>query len=138
LVPDDEGWESTHFKAALDASEGERWSDFGRTGERWWTTQWRHLQRLGELFGWGADGTVVELIAEALGVPLHLALEAHAKFDCGGFRNRGRALVQLLDAIRNAGVVILRRLMHAGYLANWCGRAFYADPRWGLRAMVPF
>jgi hypothetical protein len=138
LVPGDEGWESTYFSAALDAAKGERWSDFGRTGCGWWTTQWRHLRRLGELFGLGSGGTVAELVAEAVGVPLHLALEARATFGAGGFRSRGRALVQILDAMREVGTSVLKRLMRAGYVASWCGRAFYADPRWGLRPMVPF
>jgi hypothetical protein len=129
--------EATAFKAALDAAEGERWSDFG--GLRgWWSTQWRHIARLGELFGLSTTTRVSELVAKALGVDLHLHIEARAAFSSGGFRYRGRAVVGVLEAVRAAGGDVLRRHLRAGHSSGCFGRSFRADPRRGLVPVVPF
>jgi hypothetical protein len=135
LVPRHERWEATIFEAALDAADGERWSDTGGQGGRW-TTQWRHIARLGELLGLDADGRIAEIVAKALRVDLHVHAKAREKFCSGGFRNRGRAVVQVLEAALAAGAGMLWRLLRAGYMAGLCGRGFWANPRWGLKPMV--
>jgi len=139
LVPRHQRWEATIFEAALDAGEGEgeRWSDTGQQGG-WWSTQWRHLRRIGELFGLGGDGRLGERVAQLLRVDLHVHLEAREAFGAGGFRRRGRAVRQVLVAVRDAGGDVLRRLLRAGYAASLWGRGFWADPRWGLRPVMVF
>lgn len=137
LVPRQKRCETTFFEAALDAADGERWSDSGGQGG-WWTTQWRHIARLGELLGLGADGRVGERAAQALEVDLHLHIEAREAFGTGGFRRRGRAVVQVLEATRLVAGDVLRRLLRAGFETGFCGRSFWADPLWGLWPVVPF
>ena len=135
LVPRHQRWEATIFEAALDASEGERWSDTGQLGG-WWSTQWRHLGRLGELLGLGGGDRLGERVAQQLGVDLHVHLEARGAYDARGFQRRGRAVRKVLEAVRVAGSDVLRRLLRAGYEAGLFGRGFWADPRWGLRPVV--
>ena len=135
LVPRHQRWAATIFEAVLDASEGERWSDTGQQGG-WWSTQWRHLERLGELLGLGGGDRVGERVAQVLGVALHVHIEARTAFGIGGFHRRGRAVRKVLKAVRDAGGDVLRRLLRAGYAAGQWGRGFWADPRWGLRPVV--
>ncbi len=69
---------------------------------------------------------------------LHVHTRAREEFGAGGFRKCGRAVAEVLAAAVAAAGGVLRRLLHAGRVASWCGRAFWADPRRGLRPLVPF
>lgn len=137
LVPREERWDSTQFEAALDATEGERWSDVGDRGG-WWSTQWRHLLLLGALLGLVGDGRVGEKAAQALGVDLHLYVEAREAFALGGFRRRRGAIVEVLEAVRRAGGDVLRRLLRAGMVTGQLGRSFWSDARFGVVPVMTF
>lgn len=137
LAPRVGRWVATIFEAALDAAQGERWSDWG-DGGGWWSTQWRHLERLGVLLGLGVDDRVGERVARVLGVDLHVHIEAREAFGAGGFRRRGRALVRVLEAVLGAGSDVLRRLLRAGCATGFCGRSFWSDPRRGLSPVASF
>lgn len=137
LVPEQERWEATVFEAALDAAEGERWSDIGAKGG-WWSTQWRHLVRLGVLLGLSVGEREGEQAGRALGVDLHVLVGGREGFRAGGYRRRGRAVLAVLEAVRGAGGDVLRRLLHAGRVTGLWGRGFFVDPRWGLRPAAAF
>jgi hypothetical protein len=137
LVPRQGRWEATIFEAALDASEGERWSDVGEQCG-WWSTQWRRLLRLGTLLGLVGDERSGEEAAQALGVDLHVHVEAREAFGLGGFRRRGGAIVKVLEAVRSAGADVRRRLLWAGFVTEWCGRCFFSDARFGVKPVGTF
>lgn len=137
LVPKQESWQATVFEAALDAAEGERWSDIGAEGG-WWSTQWRHLVRLGVILGLSADEREGELAARALGVDLHVHVAGREAFGAGGYRRRGQGVAAVLAAVRHAGGDALRRLLHAGWVTGMWGRGFFVGCRWGLRPPAAF
>ena len=135
LVPRQDRWEATMFEAALDAAEGERWSDVGDQGG-WWSTQRRHIARLGVLLGLAGDDRAGEEAAQALKVDLHVLFGARKAFGSKGFRHSGGAIVEVLDALLRAGSDVLRRLLRVGVVTGFCGRCFWSDARWGLRPVA--
>jgi hypothetical protein len=137
LVPRGQRWEETMFEAAIDAAKGERQSDIGEQGS-WWSTQWRHILRLGLLLGLVGDDRVGQEAAQGLGIDLHLHLGARVAFGKGGFRRRGGAITKVLEAVRSAGADRLRRLLRTGFLTGFCGRCFWSDPRFGLTPVGAF
>jgi hypothetical protein len=152
VVPREEPWSQTVFDAALEAGAGKRWSDF-RAGILWWPTQWRRIGRAAELLGLCADGRTAERMAHELDVDLHVHAAAREAYGGGGFRQRGRAVEQVLDAVREAVRkkarllrvdvqrelrLLLQRLLRAGSTAGFCGLGYWADPRSGLRPVTAF
>lgn len=130
--------EETVFTAAIEAADGsERWSEIGNDG-RWWSTQWRQIRRAGELLGLGGDGQQGERAAMHLGIPLHVHLEARRQYGHQSFRQRGRAVVNTVQAVIAAGIGRLWRLLRAGYAAGCLGRSFYAAPERSLIAVTSF
>jgi len=136
LVPKQDSWRGTLFEAAVEAAADERWSDIGEEGE-WWSTQWRHIERAGELLGLSSPEKLAEQVAMHLDVDLHLHERARRQYREGGFRQRGNAVMMIVrPAARGEGRT--RRLLRAGFATEWCGRSFYADPRRGLQSIASF
>jgi hypothetical protein len=138
LVVEDEANEQTIFTAAKEAAAGgERWSEIGNEG-RWWSTQWRQIRRCGELLGLECEGLEGERVAMNLGISLHEHVESRSRYAHSSFRERGRAVMQVLTAAIAAGVGLLWRLLKAGYPAGCLGRSFYADAQQRLIAVTLF
>lgn len=125
------------FEPALDAAEGDRWSDCGAEGGLW-STQWRHIARLGVLVGLAGDSRDGEQAAQALGVDLHVHVGAREDFARSGFQGRGGAIMAVLTAVRDASADVLRRLLRAGAVTGYCGRCFWSDARFGVRPVGAF
>lgn len=131
------------LKAARDAAEPAvpRWPDcpewpgfFG-----WASTQWRHLGRLGRWLGLtAATALEAQRFATALQVPLHEHAKARERYQQGGYRRRGQAIMGVLEALAAAGQRFLTSLMRAVHLSGLYGRAFFANEHGRLRPAVPF
>ena len=137
LVPQQSRWDATVFQAAVDAEEGERWSEIGGS-EAWWPTQWRQIGWAGEVLGLRSSAEVGERVSRELGLSLHEHRDARSAFAQGGFRERGRVVMRVLRATVQAGGDVLRRLLRAGHLVGLFGRAFRWNTRGGLMPMVTF
>ena len=99
---------------AGEAAIGVAWCRASAGGSpRWWPTQTRLLRRLGWAVGAFA-GTARDMVAVAVGLPLRLLA---AVTDAVGFRARGRALTDVLEALGGD----LDRLLLAGALAGCWG-----------------
>lgn len=120
-------------EVAADAAAGLAWQRAAPGGtDRWWPTQNRLLERLFRAVAGCGDHRDREAIAVATGASLTL-LTAAQRAD--GYRSRGRAALQIIDAL---GPDPLERLLLAGFLTAAWGPAF----RWQaaperLIAIVP-
>lgn len=138
LIVEDEDDEQTVFTAAKEASAGaERWSETGDEG-RWWSTQWRQIRRCGELLALECEVAKGERVSMHLGISLHEHVEARSRYGHSSFRERGRAVMQVVGAAIGAGVGLLWRLLKAGYESGCLGRSFYADAQQRLIAVMLF
>ena len=106
-------------EVAADAAAGDAWPRTAPGGsERWWPTQIRLVERLFHAVGGGADHRDREAIAVATGASLTL-LTAAQRAD--GFRARGQAALDILDALRTEP---LEKLLLMGFLTGAWGPAF--------------
>lgn len=138
LVVEDEADEQTIFTAAKEASAGvKRWSETGDEG-RWWSTQWRQIRRCGELLCLECEEPKGERVSMHLGISLHEHVEARSRYGHSSFRERGRAVMQVVAAAIAAGLGLLWRLLKAGYESGFLGRSFYADAQQRLIAVSLF
>ena len=100
--------------AARDAAVGVAWCRASAGGSaRWWATQGRLLRRLCWAVG-ALAGSARDLVAVAVGLPLHLLVRVAQAV---GFRARGRALGDVLDAFGAE----LDRVLLAGFLSGCWG-----------------
>lgn len=118
-------------EVVADAAAGQAWRRAAPGGcDRWWSTQIRVVERLFHAVGGRPDHH--EAIAVATGASLTLLMGVQR---AGGYRSRGRAALQIIDAL---GHDPLERLLLAGFLTAAWGPAF----RWQtaperLVAIVP-
>ena len=106
---------------AREAASGVAWARESAGGSpRWWPTQTRLLLRLGWAVGAYA-GPARDLVAVAVGLPLRLLARVA---DAVGFRARGRALTDVLEALGSD----LDRLLLAGALAGCWGAPWRWQP----------
>ena len=73
-----------------------------------------------------------------LGISLHEHVEARGRYGHSSFRERGRAVMQVVAAAISAGLGLLWRLLKAGYESACLGRSFYADAQQRLIAVSLF
>lgn len=138
LISEEQSTNETIFAAANEAAAGsERYSEIGDQG-RWWSTQWRQIRRCGQLLGLECEGVKGEKVCMHLGIGLHERVEARSRYAQSGFRERGRAVMQVVGATITAGVGLLWRLLRAGYESGCLGRSFYADTQRRLIAVNAF
>jgi hypothetical protein len=112
------------------------WSDPEGNKPGWASTQWRQIARWGRWLGLAGPEGIGQQIATTLGVPLHDHAAQRARYRRGTYRNRGRAIVQVLDAVSRVGG-FLKRLLSAGLAAGLVGRGFLMDGRCRLRPVMP-
>jgi len=133
-----EGFAATVFGAAVDAADGKAWSREG--GGRWWSTQGRALARLLWWVGVAVDleAAVRARLAAILGVAqLMLREQAQAIAGHPGYRQRGRAVVTVLAALRRDASVA-DRLVAAGAEVGLWPRALRWHPHAKRLRTVPF
>lgn len=137
-------WGLTIFRAAVEAAEGAAWPRTNVPGEprRWWRTQGRHLHLGARLVA--VAGSVRqrqrEQVAQILGVALLGLVGAADVFATGGYRERGRAIVQVLEEVERTERVGDRLLTAGGAMGLW-GAPSRWDPGGGpfrptLRALL--
>jgi len=131
------------LQAARDAAAPTvaRWPDWLAAQKRlgWASTQWRHLCRLGRWLGLAANTQLeAQRFATALQVPLHEHTAAREHYQRGGYRDRGRAVMRVLEAFVEVGHRWLHSLLRAAYLSGLYGRGFVADAHGRVRPAVPF
>ena len=123
-------WRQTQFRAALEATAGEpAWSREADGGPGW-RTQRRHIERAAGMLGLKCPPRDAERVADALGVGMLVHGQARTKYTTAtGFRNRGKAVMQVLDALPERGT--LERMLAAGHAAGalpepwiWTRRGF--------------
>lgn len=126
------------LEAVLHAADEEmdRWPDWGdcQGKPRWASTQWRQIAKWGQWLGLSGTATIGQQICVSLGVPLHEHAAARVEYEQGGYRHRGRAIVQVLRTVARLGGLLLR-LLRAGIVAGLVGRSFLADDLRRLRAV---
>ena len=134
LVPVDEAqplerWESTIFRAALDAARAEAWPRAPEPPEpACWRTQGRHLLRVLRLLGLAPEqDSRRDIHARALRVDTQL-LRDHARLlgSGVGYREHGRAATAVLAEVERSGCV-LDSTQRAGELASLWGRPLTWD-----------
>lgn len=112
------------------------WSDPEGNKPGWASTQWRQIARWGAWLGLVGPPGLGQQIATSLGVPLHDHGAQRARYQRGRYRDRGRAIVQVLEAVGHVGG-FLKRLLSAGFIAGLIGRGFVMDGRGRLRPVTP-
>jgi hypothetical protein len=133
-------WRWTLFDAALDAADGDPWDRASAGGSRWWwSTQGRLLSRCLDLVG-VAPGQELDQrhgLAEILGVDTLVLLEGVAAIWAQpGYRSRGRAVVNVLEAIPRHS--ILDRVLRAGHLAGCWGPPLRWESELGVLRPLEF
>jgi len=119
-------WSKTLFWAAYTAASGMAAWTREANGKSGWHTQCRQILSMGRWLGltreqgWQAAMT-------ALGVELLPYMKAQKAFIGGGFRARGRAIMEVLEAMSRDGAILLR-LLKAGQMTGMCGQAFFWPP----------
>lgn len=137
------GWSTTVFAAAVDAAAGRAWPRKHPALPAHWRTQGRRLVRGARLIGIaprqaGDPERHRERMGRGLGVPmLSVVAGARSWSDARGYRDRGVAIVAIIDEVERARTVT-DRLLSAGTTAELWG----PPSRWdaGARALrrVPF
>jgi hypothetical protein len=112
------------------------WSDPLGNEPGWASTQWRQIGRWGRWLGLSGSAGTGQQIAAALGVALHEHAAARAAYQRRHYRQRGRALLSVLQLASRAGDV-MRKLLRAGAIAGLLGRSFGIDVQGRLVAFVP-
>jgi len=116
------------FRAARDAADDDtlawRRRRRGAGGAPCWRTQCRHIRRVALMLGISASEATAEACQQALDVSLSSYREAYMQFHAGGYRERGRAVVRVLDEIDERPRQRLRRILWSSYIAGVYGRAW--------------
>ena len=133
-----EPYAATAFGAAIDAARGRAWPREGRGP--WWSVQGRWLARLVRWVGVAVDldEALRGVVAALLGVAQLVLLEGARQIAAqGGYRQRGRAVVAVLECL-GSGASVADRLVAAGAEVGLWPRAlrWHVDAK-RLRA-VPF
>lgn len=131
-IADSEGGDAaryaeTLFEAAVAARDGQRWSreskELKQIGDRWWSTQNRHLDRALLMLGLAAtlSTKLRELIASVLSVDLLTLLE---RSSACGYRQKGAAICAVLEVLSDRR---LFRLLSSGQSVGLWGDVDYWD-----------
>lgn len=120
------GWQRTLFGAAVLAAKGEIWPENSVAAPGCAVTQRRRIARCGAWLGLRGQTADFERAALALQVPLHRAQRARDRFALSRRRERGAAIVALLEAMAEDEAV-LWRLLALGVELGVCGRAYRCD-----------
>jgi hypothetical protein len=123
------GWQTTLFLAALQAASGQAWPRESDGSVGVWDTQQERLATSALLLGLAPSTPprIGEQIAQQLQVPRLEQLDAARSFEKAcGYKERGRAIVTVLDRLR-PGRCLLEQLLACGVLAGLWGPV----QRWG-------
>lgn len=116
------------FDAARDAADDETpaWPRRrrGAGGAPCSRTQCRHIRRVALMLGIIASAATAEACQQALDVSLACHDKARRQFRDGGYRERGEAVVSVLDEIDERPRQRLRRILWSAYIAGFYGRAW--------------
>ncbi len=136
-----EGAPATLFQAAEEAALGRPWVRSCRGGtDRWWGTQWRHLQRTTRLTGVcpGLPEPLRERLAETLAVDGLVLHEFARSLAAGaGYASRGRAVTAVVGAVGRSEQSSWR-LLEAGSLAGLWRRPTYVLAEGACPRRSPF
>jgi hypothetical protein len=117
--------------AAIDASLGERWSRESPVDDsRRRRTQDRYIHQSSVLLGLSPsfEGSVVEAIAENLGVPALRLFDLRAEYgSASSYREKGIAIVSTLSLVPEDRT-IGSRFMMSGFIGGLWGRPLKWDP----------
>ncbi len=130
-------------EAALDSAHGhwwpEDWSEAQaavglETPPGVLATQRRHVARSGLLLGLSTDGRIAERQSSILDIDGLSLQQARCEYQQGGLRDRGRAVMSVLQALDPSRD---DRLLAAGHEAGLWGRPWRIDPQTGRRKGLP-
>jgi hypothetical protein len=129
------------LRAARDAADPATrrwpdWADADGVEPAWASTQWRQLRRWGQWLGLVGPELYGQRIATVLGLELHEHAAARKHYQRGGYRHRGQAILDVLQAVGRVGDVLVR-LLRAAHAAGLLGRAFLLERLGRLRPLVP-
>lgn len=120
------------FGVASDAAQ-DTWPGDEQGDGRWRQSQYRWLALCGLWLGLGAGAGAAEQAAVELSVSLHEHRRLRVRYEAGGYRERGAAIVALVEQL---GPEAWCRLLRVGYTAGLCGRAFALDRDGLLTSLV--
>lgn len=121
-------WRETLFGAAVAAANGEPAWSREPDGGPGWRTQVRRIELGAAWLGLPANRRTAERVAHWLAIPLEIELEAQQLYWRAGFRNRGRGVAMVLQAIP-VSPAPWRGLVAVGALTGVVGQPWAVDPR---------
>lgn len=133
-------WQTTIFLAALQAASGQPWPRQSDGIARVWETQLVDLAKSAKALGLTKETPprIGEQIAQQLFVPrLELLDAARAYQEARGYKERGRAIVAVLDRLV-PGRCLLEQLLAAGVLSGLWGKVERWSPSRGRAQRAVF